>query len=251
MITPFKHLIGVLLLTGTVFISYPAFAQRSPVIGYVIGSYHGKQNGFLTVNGHKWFRLMTGHGQMDLEERLIAISKKCNELIATGDFDPSTLNLSLRGEDYVLKMGAEPIFTLDRKSALGYRQPALLTMLHVTNRLRVQLGTDPLTEVPAHLFDAKPTQVGYASWYGGRFIGRHTASGVRYNPRHLTAAHPALPFGTHILVTSLDTKKSVIVTVNDRGPFHGHRIIDLSAAAFKKIGMLNSGVLKVRLDVLR
>ncbi|GBR47242.1 hypothetical protein GRO01_22030 [Gluconobacter roseus NBRC 3990] len=88
------------------------------------------------------------------------------------------------------------------------------------------------------------SQHGVASWYGRHFHGRRTASGTVFNTNDLTAAHPSLPIGTKLLVTSQDTGRSVVVTVNDRGPFNS-RIIDLSHAAAAKIGMLGAGTAHV------
>ena len=88
---------------------------------------------------------------------------------------------------------------------------------------------------------------GMASWYGGDHVGRRTSSGSRFNPMELTCAHPTLPLGTRVLVTSESTGRSVVVTVNDRGPFGG-RIVDLSRAAAARIGMLGSGTASVTLS---
>ncbi len=92
---------------------------------------------------------------------------------------------------------------------------------------------------------AKAGQVGGASWYA--FHSR-TASGARMNPSALTAAHRSLPFGTKVLVENLSNGRSVTVTINDRGPFVKGRIIDLSKAAARSIGM--SGVAKVRISAM-
>jgi rare lipoprotein A len=86
---------------------------------------------------------------------------------------------------------------------------------------------------------------GIASWYGPGFHGNLTASGERFNSRALTAAHPSLPFGTKIKVTNQQNGRSVIVRGNDRGPFYGSRIIDLSEGAFAHIASLGQGVAKV------
>ncbi|WP_246386894.1 septal ring lytic transglycosylase RlpA family protein [Gluconacetobacter sacchari] len=90
---------------------------------------------------------------------------------------------------------------------------------------------------------------GVASWYGrarhARQSLRRTSSGRSFDPGALTAAHPTLPMGTRVLVRSQDTGRSVVVTVNDRGPFHGSRIIDLSPAAAAELGMLNAGTAHV------
>jgi peptidoglycan lytic transglycosylase len=92
---------------------------------------------------------------------------------------------------------------------------------------------------------AKADQVGHASWYS---LSSETASGERMNPNELTAAHRSLPFGTKVLVENLSNGRSVVVRINDRGPFVGGRIIDLSKAAAEQIGMIGSGTAKVRLS---
>jgi rare lipoprotein A len=92
---------------------------------------------------------------------------------------------------------------------------------------------------------------GQASYYSDSLAGNHTANGERYNPRSLTAAHRSLPFGTHVRVTRDDTRESVIVRINDRGPFAGRRrIIDLSRAAAERLAMLRAGVVDVHVEVL-
>ena len=93
-------------------------------------------------------------------------------------------------------------------------------------------------------------QVGWASWYGKDFHGRRTASGAVYDMYQLTAAHQTLPLGTSAMVTHLDNGRSVMVTINDRGPFVKGRIIDLSYAAAQALGMVEQGVAKVRLEVV-
>ncbi len=91
---------------------------------------------------------------------------------------------------------------------------------------------------------------GRASYYGERFRGRRTASGERFDPDALTAAHRTLPFGTRLRVTNERSGRSVIVRVTDRGPFHGSRILDLSKAAARRIGMVQSGTARVRIERL-
>ena len=91
----------------------------------------------------------------------------------------------------------------------------------------------------------QPAHKGLASWYGKRYQGRVTASGERFDMKQLTAAHRSLPFGSKVLVTCPSTGRSVVVRVNDRGPRRRGRIIDLSRAAAKRLGILNSGVAQV------
>lgn len=88
---------------------------------------------------------------------------------------------------------------------------------------------------------------GLASWYGGKFHGRRTASGERYDKNAFTAAHRTLPFGTRLRVRSVHSGREVVVRINDRGPFHGKRIIDLSQAAFSALGLKGRGVTQVEL----
>lgn len=93
-------------------------------------------------------------------------------------------------------------------------------------------------------------QSGIASWYGDPFHGRKTASGETYNMHARTAAHKILPIGTFVLVRNLDTDRETVVRINDRGPFVGNRIIDLSYRAAQEIGMIGPGTAQVELIVL-
>lgn len=111
--------------------------------------------------------------------------------------------------------------------------------------------TTTFVTVPAPAM-ANPAKVisGPASWYGPGFQGRRTANGERFDQNAMTAAHRTLPFGTKVKVTCRNTGRSVTVRINDRGPFTGGRVIDLSRAAASQIGLVNRGVGAVRLDVL-
>ncbi len=91
---------------------------------------------------------------------------------------------------------------------------------------------------------------GIASYYSNKFSGRRTASGETFNPNALTAAHRTAPFGSQIRVTHLGNGKQVIVRVNDRGPWAKGRVIDLSYAAAKQIGLHHSGTARVRLSLI-
>lgn len=94
--------------------------------------------------------------------------------------------------------------------------------------------------------DRSYDRIGMASWYGKKFHGRKTASGQPYDMYAMTAAHPTLPTGTQVKVVNMETRRSVIVTINDRGPFAKGRIIDLSFAAAKKLGFTDQGTARVR-----
>jgi len=114
------------------------------------------------------------------------------------------------------------------------------------NRTYAVLGNTytPQTERRAH------REEGLASWYGKRFHGKKTASGEVYDMYAMTAAHPTLPLPSYARVTALDSGKSVVVRINDRGPFHGKRVIDLSYTAAHKLGYLKRGSTRVRVESL-
>lgn len=119
-------------------------------------------------------------------------------------------------------------------------------------------STKKVAAVPArHKFQKKiksvrkaPSMSGMASVYSDRFGGRKTSSGQRFNQEKMTAAHRTLPIGTRVLVTNLHNNKSVEVYINDRGPFHRDRVIDLTSAAAAKLGMKKRGFAQVKLEVL-
>ncbi|WP_082757846.1 septal ring lytic transglycosylase RlpA family protein [Candidatus Desulfofervidus auxilii] len=113
--------------------------------------------------------------------------------------------------------------------------------VEITGKTTWKILTAPLPESETE---------GIASWYGPGFHGQRTASGEVYNMYKYTAAHKTLPLGTYVRVINLENGKTVIVRINDRGPFKKGRIIDLSYAAAKKIGMIASGTARVKLDII-
>jgi rare lipoprotein A len=161
---------------------------------------------------------------------------------------------------YLIKVGEDTLTAIDPDTILAdTTHNAEQDALQVTNRLRRLLGNaEPLTEVEGSprqstqvsLGSIQLTVSGYASWYGPGFNGSMSASGEVFNENALTAAHPTLPFGTQVRVTNLDNGLSVLVRINDRGPYTGDRLIDLSAGAAEVIGLTLSGVAPVKLDVL-
>jgi rare lipoprotein A len=114
------------------------------------------------------------------------------------------------------------------------------------------LAAEP-TACPATASTAAPAPrhvIGQASWYGAQFANRPTASGTPFDPEKLTAAHRKLPLGTKVVVTNLHNGRSVMVTINDRGPYWGNREIDLSYRAARVLGMVQRGVARVKIEPL-
>jgi rare lipoprotein A len=106
--------------------------------------------------------------------------------------------------------------------------------------------------VPPQSTPSQPTltETGLASWYGAKHHGKLTASGEVFNQEYFTAAHPTLPWGSRVKVINLDNGKSVDVRINDRGPFKKGRIIDVSRAAARALGMVGQGIARVRIEWL-
>jgi rare lipoprotein A len=165
---------------------------------------------------------------------------------------------------YSIKVKDREIVAIDDRTILpDTTKDKAEDALQATNRLRRLMGNAPplreIIDMPRKI-QARVEQipqyrvlrqiVGQASWYGPGFHGRTTANGERYNQHGLTAAHPSLPFGTRIKVTNKNNGRSVVVRINDRGPYAGGRIIDLSAGAARIIGMMGSGVAPVQLEIL-
>lgn len=97
---------------------------------------------------------------------------------------------------------------------------------------------------------AKFSQTGKASWYGPGFHGKKTANGERFDMNTLTAAHRTLPISSRVRVTNLANGKSVVVRINDRGPYHGNRVMDLSKAAAQELGFIRTGTAQVKIEPL-
>ena len=149
----------------------------------------------------------------------------------------------------------------DHRTARRGAKPSLTTLVALTARALGLPGGDALADkqssgpgvagiasgIERGIFTV---QEGVVSWYGAQFHDRKTASGERFDSGAMTMAHPKLPFGTMVRVTNLRNGRSVVVRVNDRGPFVGKRIADLSQAAASEIGMMRRGVARARIEVL-
>ena len=142
----------------------------------------------------------------------------------------------------------------DRRSSLLAMCLGLLFSQGCAMLQRTPVPTQPETTKPtikkSPPVQAKLPQTGKASWYGPQHQGKRTASGEIFDQALLTAAHQTLPFGTKIKVTNLANGKSVEVKINDRGPFGKGRIIDVSRAAARVLGIVGSGITTVRVECL-
>jgi rare lipoprotein A len=215
-------------------------------------------------------------------ERAQIVASRLNQMILE-KLDPRMITVSwnAQSESYSIKVNGEELVKMDSQTILPDTTNKLdQDALQATNRLRRLMGDAPplqeIADLPKlkrstaqeHSLRRAPQEYGFrpskpgtlkavrgqikglASWYGKGFHGRRTANGERYNQNALTAAHKSLPFGTRVRVTNINNGQSVVVRINDRGPFVGRRVIDLSAAAARAIGMVHSGVAPVRIEIL-
>ncbi|MEM9542288.1 MAG: septal ring lytic transglycosylase RlpA family protein [Cyanobacteria bacterium P01_E01_bin.42] len=181
------------------------------------------------------------------------------------DAEKITATWNAERKAYIIHAGETELFAFDDQAVLldGSKNWERDT-LRITNKLRrLTGGAAPLSlsdietrprslayVAPTRNYSVQSEQRGIASWYGGYFHGRRSASGEIYNQNAMTAAHKTLPFGTRVRVTNLNNGRSTIVRINDRGPFIRGRVIDLSRAAASSIGMLGSGIAPVTVEVL-
>ncbi|MEA5447117.1 septal ring lytic transglycosylase RlpA family protein [Leptolyngbya sp. CCNP1308] len=196
------------------------------------------------------------------QRRADAVVARLQSLAASSNADAIVARWDSEDESFVVAWGDEPLITLDEQTILpDTTDNPGEDALHIANRLRRLLGDapplarieglpEPAAAAAAQVGVVSSTLTGMASWYGPGFHGRRSASGEVFNQNDLTAAHRTLPFGTRVRVTNLSTGQSVVVRINDRGPFGHGRVIDLSAAAAGNIGIRASGVGRVQLEVL-
>ncbi|UBF23963.1 septal ring lytic transglycosylase RlpA family protein [Kovacikia minuta CCNUW1] len=192
--------------------------------------------------------------------RASEVAAKLNQLNREG-IDPKSITVSWAAQpgskgQYVIKANQQIVAVVAADAMLPETTNDLeKDVLQATNRLRRLFGAAPLPKV-----DGSPRNrtvsfgsfraSGLASWYGPGFNGNQAASGEIFNQNALTAAHRSLPFGTKVRVTNMDNGLTVVVRINDRGPHAANRIIDLSAGAARVLGLIQSGVAPVRLDVI-
>lgn len=247
-----KRLVATLFVSSGVVIS-PGYATETPepIIGYL----GDNEEAHVTINEKNVLTIKSTGSEQSPLQRAKKIAKTLNKLQYENKLRADRILPSIRGSHFIARVDNEVIFTIDKKMAeVEKTKQSLLTMKWIDN-LRSSLGGIPFDyQVSRGLKNySRGVQYGYASWYGNVFHGRNTASGEVYNMNDYTAAHRSLPLGTPVVVTNLGTGRSILVKVNDRGPFShpGKRVLDLSRNAFKAIAPLGSGVIKIKMDVLK
>ncbi|MGB5969572.1 MAG: septal ring lytic transglycosylase RlpA family protein [Spirulinaceae cyanobacterium] len=210
-------------------------------------------------SGAKYAVSIKGQVVAEISDSTMANSlrQQIYEALAKPDFNPNSIQPALVKNQPGAKLNEQVLFTVDEKVVAEHHapNPDLLAIKWVNN-LRIALGASPLDLVEAqsqmyNLGGSSKAIKGLASWYGPYFHGRLTANGETYDQLAMTAAHPSLPFNTYLKVTNLDTKKSAIVRINDRGPYIPPRTLDLSLGAARCLGGEHSGVIPYEAKIMQ
>ena len=192
------------------------------------------------------------------EQRAKIVADNINRMLAQG-IDPASIRPVKEGNNTYLRAGAENIVTVDDINAKAVGVSVHELAYTWANGTRTALGAGALrkdyTDISRGYMGRESRYLGHvstgmASWYGPTFHGKRAADGSRFNTDEYTAAHKTYPFGTLVKVTNLRTNRSCVVKITDRGPYAHGRIIDLSKKAAEDIGMLGSGVARVKLEVV-
>ncbi|TCL70716.1 rare lipoprotein A [Hydrogenispora ethanolica] len=214
----------------------PALAAE-PVVFYVSGG-----TGYVVIQNEPVIELDHAYQGMSVAQRVRLIAIRLRNIYEQGDFDPAALELY---------RSRKAIGISYRGQLLALADPYTAYRKRVSQERLARLWMTRLTAVADRMLRPYVTvesAVGLASWYGRKFRGRRTACGEYFDENRYTAAHRSLPFGTRIRVTNLMNNRSVVVVINDRGPWIKSRLLDLSWSAAASIGI--RGVVRVKMEVL-
>lgn len=200
------------------------------------------------VNNHFIVRLPSKQQASLIQKRLISLLK-------IPDLDASKLKPAVVDGLPAMILGNKFIFSIQEKVSKKLKRSGDLLVIEWTNNLRRALKASPLSLAEAQIkmygLTASNKKIsGLASWYGPYFHGRLTANGEKFNQNELTVAHKSLPFNTYLKITNVKTQKSVIVRVNDRGPFIPPRSLDLSLVAARCIEGKVAGIIPYKATVM-
>lgn len=197
-------------------------------------------------------------GQVSSRRAADRIANQIRRAVPVLEAHPDRLTPSLSQHQAAAQVNGKTVFVLPNVGQGGgaaEHQPPALKATQWVNNLRLAFGVTPLepsrVQMVAHgLGETRQTFNGTASWYGPYFHGRQTATGEIFNQNDLTAAHKTLPFGTYLKVRNQLNGKSVVVRINDRGPYIGDRSLDLSYAAAQCLGSTQPGVIPYEATIL-
>lgn len=236
--------------------SAPAFARDlTPEISSRVWFENDSEVAAVCLNGKDLITFRAPAQSGDASEEADDLAARLQDVLADKNFDPSQLLPTHDGDKGVIKLSGNVAATFRAPNAMDCKDKqspnAMDASLKLVNAIRSEYNAPTLPANFPNLADraavasASGSFSGTASWYGPRFHGRKTSDGHRFDMDKLTAAHRSLPFGTKLLVLNRRTGDSCVVEVNDRGPFIGNRVLDLSRGAARRLNMLGSGVAMV------
>ncbi len=227
--------------------------NQATLVGFNLKSNNQNyQNNLVQVRINNSFIALLGDRQ-----QAIYMEKQLNQIFQdTAQINPNQIQPTMVNGVPGGRIGDRLIFLVSPELGLKLNQNPELLAIQWTNNIRQVLGFGPLSldqgQINMYgLTETSKTFKGLASWYGSDFHGRRTANGETYNQFDLTVAHKTLPFNTYLKVTNPDNGKSVIVRVNDRGPYIPPRSLDLSAVAARCLGSEVRGVIKYEATILQ
>lgn len=245
-----------------------AGSELHPEVESAVWEENNHECASVTLNGKEIIAYRSGESD-DVEDLAEKLADKLQDLVKDDKFDPFKLVPAQEGNLAAVHVDGNTVLKFAPSSADS--QP-LAESYKLINNIRTVMGVGPIPQTFLKMAESQgPDQAyialsrtgvcpsadnfsadfsGQASWYGGKFHGRRTSNGDVYNQDGFTAAHRTLPFGTKLLVMNRRTGDSCVVQVNDRGPYAGDRIIDLSRGAAQKLNMISSGVATVDIKVL-
>lgn len=219
------------------------------LVSHTQGVAHQTRDYQLWVKGHPIANIRT-------QDKANYLAQRLERLIDTTGFNAALITPKLYQEQPAIAMGDQILFivdeTLTRQDAINYEVLAI----QWANNLRLAFGVPALDLVTAQqqMYQLEETHTsleGLASWYGPYFHGRLTANGETYDQYAFTAAHPSMPLDTYLKVTNLNNDKSVIIRLNDRGPYIEPRSLDLSLGAARCLNSVDTGVIPYKATIMK
>jgi rare lipoprotein A len=249
-----KLLLNTLLAIGcAASFSAAAHAASAPEISSSVWEEGNAQCAAVSLNGKELISFRGPAGQNSAEQRAEDLADKLQNLVDDTKLDVNQLVPAREGEVAAIRMNGSTIIRLEGADGSDPAQQSL----KVVNGIRTAFGAERLPDSVLSAADPAAAVAagnkcfsGPASWYGPHFHGKKCADGTRFDMNQLTAAHRFLPLGTKLLVMNRRTGDKCVVKVNDRGPFVGNRVIDLSRGAARQLNMLSTGVAMVDCIVL-
>ena len=229
----------------------------------VLSEKNGKPGSAIVYIGGKEVLVYTTSANGLVPEKRAKILADRLQYFINKNGNPNEIMPGMKNGIPICRANGEMLFTINVESAKAERLPVSALTLKWVNNIRQALGAPGIVRDYTRIASRSGvltsfsreivgnSEIGMASWYGGKFHGKRSADGTRFSTYEYTAAHKTLPFGSVVKVTNLNNSKFCYVRISDRGPFIDGRVIDLSKAAAIHLNMISTGVAKVKIETIR